>query len=201
MAAPTPTDRILRGVLGGILGAFFASLIFLLLFRFSHSIPEEMAVVYSLTPAIFFRYLGVGVYLGFILGLSESLTQIFGRGISPVIYTVVGTIGLLRFYLIDGYPGRTDVIYVFFTFPDDLGTGVTCLILLWMIILGIIRRYAKLSVWSGSFVESAVIFAFILKGMSNRWLFANHYELFSSAFGLWVLLVAICFCQRMDNGV
>lgn len=200
-SSPVAGGAIARGVVGGILGGFLATIVFLLLFRFGHDRPEEMAAIYRLSPTIFFRYLSVSIYLGLVLGLSEFAVRMAGRDNAPLIYTIVGVFGLLRFFMWDGYPYQNDLTYVFFTFPDDTRLGVTCLLVVWMIIVGIIRRFQTLSVLGGSLIESAVILAFILRGMSNRWLSENHYELFSSALTLWVMLFTLTFCQRRNDGI
>lgn len=172
-----------------------------MLLGFSHNQFGAAASIYSVSPLIFLRYLGVGMYLGSLLGISECVTRVAGRNHAPAVYAVVGAAGLLRYYVIDGYPSQLDLIYVFFTFPDDGGTGITCLIIVWFIIMGIIRRFQNLSVTGGALVESLVISAFILAGLSNRWLSENHYALFSSALSLWAMLFTILFCQRRDNGI
>lgn len=178
-----------------------SALVFIFLIQFSRGAAGEMAAIYSMTSVIFYRYLSVGVYIGLMLGLTEVIARGMGRGLSPLIYAAAGMIGLFRFYVFDGFPAHTDVIYIFFTFPDDRGLGITCLIIVWMIVIGLVRKFQRLTVLGGSLLESAATLGFILRGVANRWPAENHYELFTSALCLWILLFTIVFCQRRNNGI
>lgn len=201
MSSRRSGDQIFRGVIGGAVGSCLAALTFIFLVRFSHNASGELVAIYSLTPVVFYRFFSVGVYLGLLLGVTEFIARHVRRGLSPLIYAAMGMIGLFRFYVADGFPAHTDLIYVFFTFPDDRGLGITCFILIWMIAMGLVRQFRRLTVFGGSMLESAATLIFIMRGMINRWPTENHYELFTSALCLWILLFTIVMCQRRNGGI